>query len=324
MPNEVELKLRMSPTDAPKLACHPMIQNYATGEPISRALISIYYDTPDLKLLQARLNLRVRSMSGGWFQAIKSSGHSVGGLHQRLEWEDLLTKNEINFDKITDPHLVHIFASPQLRKELKPIFIVDVIRTDWHLRYEDGSEIEVSLDLGDIKICEPRVWERIEPINELEIELKQGNTLHLFELALALQKDIPFIIENHSKADRGYDCLRTQPTIKTHAQATKIPVKNQTPQQLIADCIVQIQSNQEILQKVNHTASISQMRFAVYRLTTALEAMHAKRHALLDELDWFDTFLVTPCDAAHYQLLQDAFTSQRYQRLLLNMGAMLQ
>ena len=32
-------------------------------------------------------------MAGGWFQAIKSTGQSVGGLHQRLEWEDLLTRN---------------------------------------------------------------------------------------------------------------------------------------------------------------------------------------------------------------------------------------
>ena len=327
MPNEVELKLRISPADEHKIANHPAIQSRLVRETPKRALISIYYDTPDLKLLDTRLSLRVRSMSGGWFQAIKSAGHSIGGLHQRMEWEDLLTRNEPDFNKVIDPHLANIFASESLRNDLKPIFVVDVMRTDWHLQYEDGTEIEVSLDLGEIKVCEPRVWERIEPLNELEIELKHGNTLHLFELALALQQEVPFIIENQSKADRGYACIRQQPTIKTHSQANKLPVKNQTPRQLMADCLMQIQANQEILQKVNHTASVSQMRFAVYRLVGVLDARiensPSSRHALLDELDWLDTYLVTPCDAAHYQKLQDAFNDQRYQRLLLNIGALL-
>ncbi|MGZ8251500.1 MAG: CYTH domain-containing protein, partial [Methylophilaceae bacterium] len=254
MPNEIELKLRMFAADEPTLKHHPAIKRHAVGEPITRALISIYYDTPELALLDAGLSLRVRSMSGGWFQAIKSAGKSIGGLHQRLEWEDLLTRNKPDFNKITEPHLAHIFSDKALRNALKPIFVVDVMRTDWFLEYADGTEIEVSLDLGELKVCEPRVWEKIEPISELEIELKHGNGKHLFELALTLQNDIPFTIENVSKAQRGYGVIRPTPTIKTHAQANKMPVKNQTPLQLAIDCVVQIQVNQEILQKVNYTA----------------------------------------------------------------------
>jgi triphosphatase len=328
MPNEIELKLRINAADEQKLNHHPAIRQRLVGEPVTRALISIYYDTPELALLDAGLSLRVRSMSGGWFQAVKSAGTSVGGLHQRLEWEDLLTKNEPNFNKITEPHLAHIFANQSLRDALKPIFIVDVMRTDWQLKYADGTEIEVSLDLGELKVGElntpqSRTWQRIEPINELEIELKHGNTSHLFELALALQTDIPFIIENISKAQRGYACLRAQPTIKTHAQATRIPVKNQTPHELVVDCLTQIQANQEILQKVNHTASVSQMRSAIYRMANILELQKPRNDFLLAELDWLNRFLVTPCDNNHYAQLQTAFNSQRYQRLLLRLGAWL-
>jgi len=323
MPNEIELKLRMFAADEQTLKHHPAIKRHAVGEPITRALISIYYDTPELALLDAGLSLRVRSMSGGWFQAIKSAGKSIGGLHQRLEWEDLLTRNKPDFNKITEPHLAYIFSDKALRSALKPIFVVDVMRTDWFLEYADGTEIEVSLDLGELKVCEPRVWEKIEPISELEIELKHGNGKHLFELALTLQKDIPFTIENVSKAQRGYGVIRPTPTIKTHAQANKMPVKNQTPLQLAIDCVVQIQVNQEILQKVNYTASVSQMRFAIFRLAGVIESLKLTSRYLLDELDWLDKFLVTPCDSKHYIKLQNALNSQRYQRLLLSLSALL-
>lgn len=322
MPNEIELKLRIAAADAQKLFSHPALTRHAVGTPITRALISIYYDTPDLFLLDAKLSLRVRSMSGGWFQAIKSAGFSVGGLHQRLEWEDLLTKNEPDYQKITDPHLAHIFSDMALRAALKPVFVVDVMRTDWHLHYDDGSEIEVSLDMGEIKVCHPRVWENIAPLNELEIELKSGNMAHLFELALALQEEIPFVIENESKAQRGYSFIRPEPTIKTHSQAYKIP-RQQKPTQLVQDAIEQIQANQEILQKVNHTASVSQMRFAINRLLRQIESQAMTSSYLADALQWLNSMLITPCGQDDYLKLQQAFMSQRYQKLMLSLSAWL-
>ena len=322
MPNEIELKLRVSPNVKQTLSAHPAIQANLFGEPYTRGLISIYYDTADLTLLDAGLSLRVRSMAGGWFQAVKSAGHSVGGLHQRLEWEDLLTKNEPDFDKITEPHLANIFASPELRKALKPVFVVDVIRTDWNLKYPDGTEIEVSLDEGEIKICHPRVWEQIEPLHEIEIELKSGgNTQHLFELALAIQKDVPFTIENASKAQRGYSHLRAEPTIKTHSHMTKVPSRHQAPKERGASYISQIQANQEILQKINHTASVSQIRFDIERLKIAIMQSMPKTNFLIRELDWLYSNMYTPCDNAHYPILQETLNSQRYQSLMLNLGA---
>lgn len=322
MPNEIELKLRVAPNVKQRLSEHPDIQTNLFGEPYTRSLISIYYDTPDLNLLDAGLSLRVRSMAGGWFQAVKSTGHSVGGLHQRLEWEDLLTKNEPDFDKIKEPHLANIFASPELRKALKPVFVVDVIRTDWNLKYPDGTEIEVSLDDGELKVCQPRVWESIEPIHELEIELKSGgNKQHLFELALALQKDVPFTIENSSKAQLGYRHLRAELTIKTHSQATKVPSRHQAPKDRGASYIAQIQANQEILQKVNHNASVSQIRFDIERLKIAIMQTMPKTNFLIRELDWLNGHMLTPCDDEHYQVLQETLSSQRYQSLMLNLSA---
>ena len=47
-----------------------------------------------------------------------------------------------------------------------------MVRTDWLLKYPDGSAIEVSVDIGYLKSSTDRACEHICPIEELEIELK--------------------------------------------------------------------------------------------------------------------------------------------------------
>ncbi len=330
MANEIELKLRIAESNAHLLNHHSAITERLIEAPWTRKLVSIYYDTPDLALLDAGLNLRVRSMSGGWFQAIKSTGQSVGGLHQRLEWEDLLTKNEPDFNKITEPHLANIFADLSLRDALKPVFIVDVVRTDWLLKYADGSIIEVSVDIGDLKSSTEKACEHICPIQELEIELKQGNTYHLFELALALQQDIPMSIENGSKAQMGYQHLRPQPLIKTHAQAMNIKRYKEPPttKQIMQEALTSIQDNQEILKKVNHTPAIYHMKLANSRLSSALaysgyRANDKDTLSIIQDLEWLAQFLISPCDIFAYQNLNAILNGQRYQRILLSLGAWL-
>ena len=330
MANEIELKLRVAESDASKLHHHPAMTELLTGEPLTRKLVSIYYDTPQLELLDAGLNLRVRSMSGGWFQAIKSSGQSIGGLHQRLEWEDLLSQNAPDFKKITEPHLANIFADQALRDALAPVFVVDVMRTDWHLKFKDGSEIEASLDMGDLKICTPSVWQSIAPINELEIELKQGKISHLFDLAIDLQKDINLSIENISKAQIGYRYLRPEPLIKTHTQAMNIKRYKEPPttKQIMQEALSSMQDNQEILKKVNHTPAIYHMRLACQRLASALtysgyRAMDRDTQAIIEDLEWLSPFLASPCDHFAYDALSAILDGQRYQRILLSLGAWL-
>lgn len=331
MANEIELKLRIAESSAPLLNDHPAITERLAEAPWTRKLVSIYYDTPDLALLDAGLNLRVRSMSGGWFQAIKSTGQSIGGLHQRLEWEDLLTKNEPDFNKITEPHIAHIFSDLKLREALKPVFIVDVMRTDWLLKYPDGSVVEVSVDIGDLKSSTDKVCEHICPIEELEIELKQGKTSHLFDLALMLQQDIPMSIENGSKAQMGYRHLRPQPIIKRHAQAMNIKRYKEPPttKQVMQEALASMQENQEILKRVNHTPAIYHMKLANSRLASALaysgyRATEKTTLKIIQDLEWLAQFLISPSDNFAYQNLNAILNGQRYQRILLSLGAWLQ
>jgi inorganic triphosphatase YgiF len=203
MAHEVELKLRIQPADAARLRRHPAIRSAVIGKPTTRNLISIYYDTPQLALLDAGISLRVRRMAGIWSQTVKGSGRSLAGLHQRMEWEDAIASGHPDFSKITEPALTEIFDDEALRTALIPIFSTEVRRTEWNLTFDNGDQVELALDLGELVVGEKR-----EPINEIELELKGGNAGRLFDLALDLQQDIPLELENISKAQRGYAYYR--------------------------------------------------------------------------------------------------------------------
>ena len=150
------------------------------------------------------------------------------------------------------------------------MFITEVSRTEWQLEYEDGSRIEVALDLGKLKVNQQET-----EIHEVELELKQGQAHHLFDLALALLADIPLHIENISKAQRGYAYLR--PTLipdicvaKTINLNAKMPVQKAS-QLIVSECLRHLQGNQETVVHGTDPEGVHQMHIAVRRLRSALK-----------------------------------------------------
>lgn len=349
MPNEIELKLRIAAADVLRLRRHRALKQHLVSKPITRKLTSIYYDTPDLKLLDTAISLRVRRMSGNWFQAIKGAGYSLAGLHQRMEWEDIIAKGEPDFSKITEPGLTRIFDLQSLRDALKPVFITEVNRTEWQLQYEDGSAIEVALDLGELQVGKQR-----EDISEIELELKHGEEKHLFELALALQADIPLHIENVSKAQRGYAYYRTSPLTTTKSQPIALSAKTKVVeafQQIAWECLRQLQGNHDMALHGDESEGVHQMHIGLRRLRVALKLFKHQSDELETELGWlsellgnardWDVLLRKTLPAANvssyeietlaekaqkraYISLRTALSSQRYQRLLLSLGAWLE
>ncbi|SNR95975.1 adenylate cyclase [Methylobacillus rhizosphaerae] len=288
MPNEIELKLRIAKEDIPRLRRHPAILRNLTEKALTRRLVSTYYDTEDLQLLDRLISLRVRRMSGGWFQAVKAAGHSLAGLHQRLEWEDIISKGEPDYTKIIDPSLTPIFDNPALREALKPIFTTDMQRTEWQLAYQ-GSHIELSLDNGQLI-----AGQASEDMTEIELELKHGEIKHLFALALELQADIPLTIENISKAQRGYAYYRHFPLKTSKARSISIHPADSpatTFEQAGWECLRHLQSNQQSAMQGTDSEGVHQMRIALRRLRTVLRTFAIEDAYIETELDWLDTLL---------------------------------
>lgn len=63
----------------------------------------------------------------------------------------------------------------------------------------DGTAIEAVYDQGTIIAGDAR-----EPVHELELELRQGQPVALYQLALALHAATPLMVIKDSKAERGY------------------------------------------------------------------------------------------------------------------------
>lgn len=361
MANEIELKLRIAKSDIPSLK--RQLANIATSslgvqlsKPSACKTLSVYYDTPDLTLLDRGISLRIRRAARKWMQTIKGADHALSGLHQRLELESEIKSGALDFSQITDPTYAAFFEQPALRSALTPIFTTDVQRTAWQLTFDNGDQVELVLDVGELIAGDHR-----EPICELELELMQGHPGRLFAFALQLQSHIPLSIENISKAQRAYAYYRTQALRIMKAKTVKLKRKmlaNDALKQIAESCLTQLQGNQDMVLYGTDVEGVHQMRIALRRLRSALKVFGGvtrkqSTENITQELMWItnvlgnardlDVFLtqtlppmlqqmpnqpslvslakkVKQDRKQAYEAAREAITSQRYQHLLLTLG----
>jgi triphosphatase len=138
-----------------------------------------YFDTADEALARAGLVLRLRQEGRHWVQTAKGRGDQA---FERLEHNVPLARGD---EALPDPerharHPVHALLQTALRTAqgpLQPTFETDVVRLSRMVR-ASGTQIEIAYDSGSV-----RAGDRSAPVRELELELKQGSTAALVELA---------------------------------------------------------------------------------------------------------------------------------------------
>jgi inorganic triphosphatase YgiF len=294
---EVELKLVLDPKFKAALMRHPLLNGQTASKPHEQTVSDTYFDTPDLQLRQSDIGLRVRRVNGGWVQNIKGGGTVHGGLHARNEWESPVSGAAPELERLRDvvddkKTRRNVLDAASKRKGLEPIFTTKVKRTAWELHPDGGDHIECVLDQGRLECGGKHA-----PINEIELELKSGDPAHLFDLALALQKDIPLQIGNRSKGDRGYSLLRPQPPAAVKAARLALTGKMSVErafQEIAFNTMAQIQDNAEGVAARHDVESLHQMRVGMRRLRSALSMYKRLLHLpqdLQQELDWLATEL---------------------------------
>jgi inorganic triphosphatase YgiF len=263
---ETELKLRIAPEHLEILKRHPFLRSISCGRAISRKLYSIYYDTPGLELSHQKMALRLRRVGNQWLQTLKGGGGVQAGLHQRNEWETPVAGEKLDFDALEKVGATHL--SGPLRKKVEPRFITDFTRSIRLVKFE-GATVEIGLDSGEIRSGKSK-----HPISELELELKSGDPLQLFRLALALLDIVPLEIETTSKAEYGY---RLKSPIKPIVnKATILNINDETPikdalQSMIWSCLFHLQAN--VPGAISNTKDeyLHQVRVALRRLRVVLD-----------------------------------------------------
>ena len=359
---EVELKLLLDPADNNTLSQHPLLAAHARGAVKRDQLSAHYFDTPDLHLLHHGAGLRVRRMDGVWIQTMKAGGSVQSGLHQRHEWEGPVSRAWPQLGKLRklmgdDGEWQSVLDAPDLKDRLQALFAVQVERSKWDLDV-DGSQIELVLDHGSIERHGQQV-----PVNEIELELKDGQPASLFQFALRLLDDLPLRLSNSSKAERGYQLCRQTGTVPVKAGALELAPDDSVAQALLAvlgNCLDHMQHNEAGVIAGENPECLHQMRVGVRRLRSALKLFESAApcpQPLLDDIAWLGQELGAARDwdvllestlprvpgsagsgngmlelqALVPQVVRErraeaaqALQSQRYTRLLLSLGAWMQ
>jgi inorganic triphosphatase YgiF len=213
---ETELKLAARSGDLPAVRRALEAMASGPGNPFraSRArLVSTYYDTPDHALARRGSSLRVRRKGRHFVQTVKAAGSPAEGGLSRGEWEDRVA------DENPDPQAPQTgpFLSPDIAAQLRPLFRTEVSRLTIPLAPEPETRIEAAIDRGQIR----NGSETPEPISEVELELKSGDSTALYDVALKLLHVAPLRLERRSKAERGYRLAAHEqgPAKAVHAEA---------------------------------------------------------------------------------------------------------
>lgn len=206
MASELELKLAATPEKLLKIKSLeiPGIESQSPWE--SQSLQNVYYDTEHFKLRELGIGMRIRKTDSHFIQTVKSSGKTIGGLHQRNEDEIELNQDALDISLISDPYLqVLIEEANEEDGEFLPCFNTHFERTKCYLNFSDGTKIELSLDLGNIiPIDDNSDANKSLDICEVELELIEGSAEYLFALGRYLIKELDLTLYNASKARRGY------------------------------------------------------------------------------------------------------------------------
>lgn len=273
MTTEIELSLSLPPSQnadfkrkVAKLLPH-------ASKPVEQPLVSIYYDTPALDLSQRRMGLRLRQQGTQWIQTVKFGQKGGGGLNARTEVEHITHGQMLELANIGHEEARDFLCDDKIATRLQPTFTTRVRRTQWEIEDKQGNVVELALDVGHVE-CD----DRQEVINEIEIELKQGDVEAVFAVALVLARNFALLPQQRSKAERGYRLFGQVPTTAVGAQTPHL-TPDMTPFEarrvVMLECLRHLQFNLVELGQGDDMEFVHQARVAIRRMRSAEKAFAA-------------------------------------------------
>ena len=194
--SEIELKLIV---DAGKLADFddaPVIKAHARNKGTRRHLKSVYYDTRKRVLWRNGLSLRVRQVGTRFVQTVKlqETDNPLG----RGEWEAAVPSLTPDL-ALAMPFIPEKLRAGLTQDKLESVFVSDIHRHQRLLDLHSGT-VEVAFDHGTLT-----AGERTQAVDEIELELKGGSTVAIYEIAQRLAEHGSLRPSIHAKSARGFD-----------------------------------------------------------------------------------------------------------------------
>ena len=296
-----------------------------------------YYDTPDQKLAQAGIGLRIRQEGNAWVQTIKAGGDGIAArlehnatldneqVQAMLDNNDLMPDLSIYKDTAIAPALAD-FKLKKLAKKLTRLYVTDVERTT-RLLIEDNSDevvnsVEMAYDYG--KIIHGTDDTQRDAIQEIEFELISGDVDFLFSTAKSWCQSHKLCLSTVTKAERGGLLINGQqysPVTAADLSALNIDNKISMPaflRTVMHNCLLQILPNSSaIVAGSQDNEHLLQLSIGIDRLHTALQAFNN----FADETnpEWLVILQQTAISLAEYH--QFAYLSAHVEPMLQQHGA---
>ncbi|WP_417671271.1 CHAD domain-containing protein [Roseibium sp.] len=285
---EIELKLEVLPEVQDLLKRTAIPEGFQSSRAVTKALHSIYFDTPDQALRRAKISLRVRKDGQSWVQTVKLGTGVIGGLSSAVEAEHPVPGRAIDLGVIEDPqilnHLVETLAGQMLSEACETL----MKRTTRILTANDGSKIEVAFDTGEIK-----AGDKSRALSEVELELKEGSGRSLYAAAEGMLGATPFRFSPYSKAERGFrlaggeDTANLQPALASDISLIASESVEHAFRSVLRSCLEQIAQNRATILSSDDPEGPHQMRIGLRRLRSAFRlfkpALNANTLAPLDD-----------------------------------------
>jgi len=200
---EIELKFIATSQAAGKLA--ERLSTLPHQHQAARELTNIYFETDDNQLRRWDMGLRIRGVDQRYEMTLKAAGQTLGGLHQRPEYNVDLSEPVLDIARLPEAIWPPGTDVAALQQRLQPLFTTHFQREVW-LITSGNSDIEVSFDQGEVT-----AGELSEPLCEIELELKRGERQDLLAFAQDLVALGGLRMGNLSKAARGYQLAQGNP-----------------------------------------------------------------------------------------------------------------
>jgi len=260
MAQEIEIKLEVPPAALERLEASRWFARRA-GMVRREQQRSVYFDTPELELRDEGVALRVRQIGQRRLQTVKAARPEQALARQEFERE-----LEGDAPDLKRARGAERRVTKKLKRKLSPVFETHVERTIVPLRRQ-GAELEIAIDRGEI-----RAGKRVEPISEIEVELKGGELGGLVQMARILGERFEVRYGVRSKAERGYALLEKANVKAARAEdlelAKSIDVAGGF--QLIGlACLRHFALNEPALQR-GDVEGVHQMRVGLRRLRAAI------------------------------------------------------
>jgi inorganic triphosphatase YgiF len=197
---------------------------------------------------------------------VKSTGTTADSPFLRNEIEVRSPDLEPNlalFDKNMGAMLINITGDRPLEAQ----FETQVKRRTTVLNYGQ-SQVEVSFDEGCIVNRQSRV-----PLTEVELELKSGNEVDLYAMAMQLAEALPLSLDFVSKGEKGFRVCGKESAVPIKAESSRLKsgaTVDDAIMAILTNSLAHFVANWASLRETEDPESIHQLRVALRRLRSAL------------------------------------------------------